>query len=122
MAVARRRRPGRRLHPPADPRPEKYVVGLVVVLLAVAAVEFYDTVREQGLSAGQFVGLAAGDRAAPRGLLGGRARWPLVLVLAFVATSLWFMASGSIDSGPLPNAAITMLGVVYIGISARSRR
>ena len=26
------------------------------------------------------------------------------------------MASGSVDSGPLPNTAITMLGVVYIGV------
>ena len=30
--------------------------------------------------------------------------------------SIWFMASGSVDSGPLPNTAITMLGVVYIGL------
>ena len=38
------------------------------------------------------------------------------MVLAFVATAIWGMASGSIDSGPLPNSAITMLGVVYIGV------
>ena len=37
-------------------------------------------------------------------------------MLAFVATAVWGMASGSVESGPLPNTAITLLGVVYIGV------
>ena len=38
---------------------ERYVVGLVVVALAVAGVEFYDTVRSKGYQPAQFIGLAA---------------------------------------------------------------
>jgi phosphatidate cytidylyltransferase len=95
---------------------EKYVVGLVVVLLAVAGVEFYDTVRSKGYQPAQFIGLAAVIGLPLGAYWVGADALPLILVLAFVATSLWGMASGSIESGPLPNAAITMLGVVYIGI------
>src|SRR5262245_30147594 len=38
---------------------ERYVVGLIAVALAVAGVEFYDTVRSKGYQPAQFIGLAA---------------------------------------------------------------
>jgi len=95
---------------------EKYVVGLVVVLLAVAAVEFYDTVRSKGYQPAQFIGLAAVIGLPLGAYWVGADALGLVLVLAFVATSLWGLASGSVESGPLPNTAITTLGVVYIGL------
>jgi phosphatidate cytidylyltransferase len=95
---------------------EKYVVGLVVVLLAVAAVEFYDTVRSKGYQPAQFIGLAAVIGLPLGAYWVGAEALALILVLAFMATAVWGMASGSIDSGPLPNAAITTLGVVYVGL------
>jgi phosphatidate cytidylyltransferase len=95
---------------------ERYVVGLVVVILGVAAVEFYDTVRSKGYQPAQFIGLAA-ILGLPLGAYWvGTDALPLLVVLAFMATAVWAMASGSIDSGPLPNTAITVLGVVYIGL------
>ncbi len=95
---------------------EKYVVGLVVVLLAVAAVEFYDTVRSKGYQPAQFIGLAAVIGLPLAAYWVGTEAQSLILVLAFMAAAIWGMASGSIESGPLPNAAITILGVVYIGL------
>ena len=95
---------------------ERYVVGLVAVALAVAAVEFYDTVRSKGYQPAQFIGLAAIIGLPLGAYWVGLDALPLIVVLAFVATAIWGMASGCIDSGPLPNAAITMLGVVYIGV------
>ena len=95
---------------------EKYVVGLIVVVLAVAGVEFYDTVRSKGYQPAQFIGLAAIIGLPLAAYWVGMDALALVIVLAFVATSVWGMASGSVDSGPLPNAAITMLGIVFIGV------
>jgi phosphatidate cytidylyltransferase len=95
---------------------ERYVVGLITVALAVAGVEFYDTVRSKGYQPAQFIGLAAVIGLPLAAYWVGVDALPLLLVMAFFATALWGMASGSIDSGPLPNAAITMLGVVYIGM------
>ena len=95
---------------------ERYVVGLIAVALAVAGVEFYDTVRSKGYQPAQFIGLAAIIGLPIAAYWVGMDALPLLVVLAFVATSLWAMASGSIDSGPLPNSAITMLAVIYIGV------
>ena len=95
---------------------ERYVVGLVAVALAVAGVEFFDTVRSKGYQPAQFIGLAAIIGLPLAAYWVGVDALPLLIVLAFVATAVWGMASGSVDSGPLPNAAITMLGVVYIGL------
>jgi phosphatidate cytidylyltransferase len=95
---------------------ERYVVGLVVVALAVAGVEFFDTVRSKGYQPAQFIGLAAIIGLPLAAYWVGVDGLPLLVVLAFMATAVWGLASGSVDSGPLPNAAITTLGVVYIGL------
>ncbi len=41
---------------------------------------------------------------------------PLVIVFAFFAGAGGFIGADSIESGPMPNMAITMLGVVWIGV------
>jgi phosphatidate cytidylyltransferase len=95
---------------------ERYVVGLVAVALAVAGVEFFDTVRSKGYQPAQFIGLAAIIGLPLAAYWVGVDALPLLVVLAFMATCVWGLASGSVDSGPLPNAAITTLGVVYVGL------
>ncbi len=40
----------------------------------------------------------------------------LVVAFAFLAGSMGFIGASSIESGPMPNMAITMLGVVWIGV------
>ena len=88
---------------------ERYVVGLVAIALAVAGVEFFDTVRSKGYQPAQFIGLAAIIGLPLAAYWVGIDALPFLVVLAFGATAIWGMASGSVDSGPLPNAAITML-------------
>ena len=39
-----------------------------------------------------------------------------MIVFAFLAGALGFIGANSIEVGPMPNMAITMLGVVWIGI------
>jgi phosphatidate cytidylyltransferase len=42
---------------------------------------------------------------------------PLVLLLAFTAGCVTFIAAPSLESSPLPNMAVTTLGVVWIGFT-----
>ncbi len=73
---------------------ERYVVGLVAVALAVAGVEFFDTVRSKGYQPAQFIGLAAIIGLPLAAYWVGVDALPLLIVLAFVATAVWGMASG----------------------------
>ena len=41
---------------------------------------------------------------------------PLVIAFAFMAGALSFIGANSIEVGPMPNMAITMLGIVWIGV------
>jgi phosphatidate cytidylyltransferase len=94
----------------------KYLMVLVVLALAAAAVEFFDKVREQGYQPATLVGIAAVAGLPLAGYWRGDGALPLVLVLAVASTLLWYMVSGGLESNPAPNTAITLLGVTWIGL------
>lgn len=91
-------------------------MALVVVVLAMAAIEFYDKATERGYRPATLPGVVA------CALLPVAAYWQaergiaLVVFLALVATVVTAMGAGSVQSGPLPNTAITMLGVAWLGV------
>lgn len=91
-------------------------VALVAIVLALAGWEYFGKVTEKGYRPAVFPGLAAclfipigaytfGDQALALGLM-----------LVFVASAVSFIAAQGVESGPLPNMAVTTLGVVWIGI------
>ena len=41
---------------------------------------------------------------------------PLVVVLAFAAAAVSFIGASGLDSNPMPNMAISMLGITWIGV------
>ena len=94
----------------------RYVMVLVVAVLGLAAVEFLDSVRRQGYQPAQLVGIVGTIALPLAAYWRGESGIPVVLFVAFAAAALWFVASGSLDSAPLPNLAVTMLGIVYIGL------
>jgi phosphatidate cytidylyltransferase len=94
----------------------KYLMVLVVLALAAAAVEFFDKVREQGYQPATLVGIVAVAGLPLAAYWRGDGGLPLVLVLAVAATLLWYMVSGGLESNPAPNTAITLLGVTWIGL------
>ncbi len=94
----------------------KYLMVLVVLALAAAAVEFYDKVREHGYQPATLVGLVAVAGLPLAAYWRGPAALPLVVFLAVVATLAWYMLAGSIEVNPTPNSAITLFGVVWIGL------
>ena len=94
-----------------------WAVGVIVVLvLGLAAVEYFDRVREKGYQPAFFPGIVA-CVAAPLAVYNyGTGALPLVLFLTFVAVALTFIGAPSLESNPMPNMAITTLGITWIGV------
>ncbi len=88
----------------------------ITVLLTVAGIEYFGKVTEKGYRPAVAPGVAAIAAAPLAGYWVGEQGVLLVLVFAFLAGALGFIGASSIESGPMPNMAITMLGVVWIGV------
>lgn len=89
---------------------------VIVLILGLAAVEFYDKVTEKGYRPAVVPGIVtcvAGPLAA---YWLGVGTIPLVLAFGFMATAGSFIGARSVDAGPMPNVSITTLGIVWIGI------
>ncbi|MEM1334114.1 MAG: phosphatidate cytidylyltransferase, partial [Actinomycetota bacterium] len=88
----------------------------VTIVLALAGVEYFGKVSEKGYRPAVAPGLAAIVAAPLTAYWVGEAGLPLVIVLAFMAGALSFIGARGIESGPMPNMAITSLGITWIGI------
>lgn len=92
------------------------VMFIVAVAVGLAAFEFFSRATERGYRPPMAIGVA-GCVAAPLSAYWiGDAALPLVFVFAFVASAITFVGSDSIESGPVPNMAITTLGLTWIGL------
>ena len=88
----------------------------VTVALALAGWEYFGKVSEKGYRPAIAPGLAAIVAAPLTAYWVGEAGLPLVVVLAFMASSTSFIGARGLESGPMPNMAITSLGITWIGI------
>jgi phosphatidate cytidylyltransferase len=88
----------------------------VTVLLTVAGIEYFGKVTEKGYRPAVAPGVVAIAMAPLAGYWVGEQGVVLVVAFAFLAGALGFIGASSIESGPMPNMAITMLGVVWIGV------
>jgi phosphatidate cytidylyltransferase len=91
-------------------------VAFVTVALGIAAVEYFSRVTEKGYRPVVAAGVAACVAAPLAAYWVGDTALPLVIALAFLAGAIGFIGADSIEAGPMPNMAITMLGVVWIGV------
>jgi phosphatidate cytidylyltransferase len=92
------------------------VIALVTVILALAAVEFYDRVTEKGYRPAVVPGIAACVAAPLATYWVGERALPMVIAFGFMAASAGFIGGRSIEAGPMPNASITTLGIIWIGL------
>jgi phosphatidate cytidylyltransferase len=92
------------------------VMVLVLAALAMASVEFFSKVTERGYRPATLAGIAACVAAPLAAYWIGDAALPLVVTFAFLATSVGFLGASSVQSGPMPNVAITSMAVVWIGL------
>jgi phosphatidate cytidylyltransferase len=91
-------------------------MAFVTVALGLASVEYFARVTDKGYRPVIAVGVAACVAAPLAAYWVGEAAIPIVLAFAFFACALSFLASDSVEVGPMPNMAITMLGLVWIGV------
>jgi phosphatidate cytidylyltransferase len=92
------------------------VLAIVVLVCGLAAVEFFDKVTESGYSPAIIVGIAACIAAPLSAYWVGEGALPLVLTLALMASGATFVGAGGVSASPVPNIAITSLGVLWIGL------
>lgn len=88
---------------------------LAVIVLGLAAVEFYDKVAEKGYQPATYAGILACVAMPLAAWWQGLTGIVIVLFLAFAAICATFVAGRDIDTNPMPNVAISTLGVVWIG-------
>ena len=90
-------------------------VVVVTVVLGLAAVEFFNAVRIAGYHPAVLLGLASVVTLPLAVYWRGEQAMPVVLVLTLVFAALWYL-TGVGPEGPLRGMAITIFGVVYIGL------
>lgn len=91
-------------------------LAFVTIALGLAAIEYFTKVTDKGYRPAIAVGVAACVAAPLAAYWVGDMAIPLVIAFAFFAGALGFIGADSIEAGPMPNMAITMLGVVWIGM------
>jgi len=88
----------------------------VTVALALAGWEYFGKVSEKGYRPAIAPGLAAIVAAPLTAYWVGEGGLPLVVAFAFMASAVSFIGARGLESGPMPNMAITSLGITWIGI------
>jgi len=92
------------------------VMLFVVAVVGLASVEFFNKVTEKGYRPATFAGIAACIAGPLAAYWIGDGSLPLVFTFAFAAAAISFIGAPGVQSGPLPNVAITMLASVWIGL------
>jgi phosphatidate cytidylyltransferase len=92
------------------------VVALVTIVLAIAGFEYFGKVTEKGYRPAVAPGLAACVAAPLAAYWVGVEGLPLVIAFAFIAGAAGFIGASGVESGPLPNMAVTTMGVIWIGL------
>ena len=88
----------------------------IVIILGLAAVEFYDKVAEKGYRPAVVPGIVACVAAPLTAYWLGVGALPLVFAFGFMATAGSFIGARNVEAGPMPNVSITTLGIVWIGL------
>jgi phosphatidate cytidylyltransferase len=91
-------------------------MAFVVLALGLASIEYFARVTDKGYRPVIAIGVAACVAAPLAAYWAGEQAIPMVLAFAFLAGAISFIAADSVEAGPMPNMAITMLGIVWIGV------
>ena len=93
----------------------KLVLAVVLIVLFLAAVEYFDKVSEKGYHPATVIGIIACVTLPLAAYWAGEQALPLLVVMAFVAGAATFIGAKSLEAAPMPNMAITTLGIIWIG-------
>ncbi|MEY2582596.1 MAG: phosphatidate cytidylyltransferase [Ilumatobacteraceae bacterium] len=93
----------------------KLVLVVVIAVLGLGAIEYFDKVSEKGYRPATIVGILACVTMPIATYWAGEQALPLILALGFVAAAVTFIGAKSLEAAPMPNMAITTLGIIWIG-------
>jgi phosphatidate cytidylyltransferase len=93
----------------------KLVVAVVVVVLGFAAYEYFEKVTEKGYRPATVIGTATCVAMPIAAYWAGERSLPLILAIAFIGSAVTFIGANSLEAAPMPNMAISTLGVTWIG-------
>jgi phosphatidate cytidylyltransferase len=88
---------------------------MIILILGLAAVEFYDKVAEKGYRPAVVPGILTCVAAPVAAYWLGIGTLPLVIPFGFMAIAASFIGARSVEAGPMPNVSITTLGIMWIG-------
>ena len=92
------------------------VMALVIVVLAIAALEFFTQTSNRGLGAPMVGGVVACLAAPLAAYYMSHLAIAMVVVFAFIAGAVSLIGSNDDQSGAITSLGTLMLGVVYIGL------
>lgn len=92
------------------------VMLIVLAVVGLASVEFFSKVTEKGYRPATFAGLLTCVSAPLAAYWIGDGALPLVLAFGFLATSIGFLGASGVQSGPMPNVAITTMAMTWVGL------
>ena len=95
---------------------EKVTLAVLVIVLLIAAAEWFTTLRHAGYQPPTLVGFAAVVALPIAAFWRGADGMVLVLVFALFGTGLWYLGGVSRDR-PLAHLGVTLLGIAYIGLT-----
>jgi len=94
---------------------EVFALALVTILLLLASLEFFNAVRQVGYQPAVLVGAAATAGLPLATYWRGPVAYPVVLFLAIAFSMMWYLFAVTKDR-PVPNLAITSLGIGYVAV------
>jgi phosphatidate cytidylyltransferase len=98
-----------------------YFVGPILLLILSAAVvtacalELYNLMQHRGFRPATLLGLCATVAVMFAAYWRGEQALPLILVLMFVTSMLWYML-GVVEARPVINVALTVMAFVWVGV------
>lgn len=88
---------------------------LATVVVTACALELFNLVQHRGFRPANLLGLCATVAVMFAAYWRGLEALPLVLVLTFVTSMLWYMA-GVVEARPVVNVALTVMIFVWVGV------
>jgi len=94
----------------------KYVMVLVVAIIAAAAVELFTVMRRAGYHPATLLGIAAAVTLPLAAYWKGESAYPVVLFLTAVFGLLWYLVGAGGDDSPVLGLSSTLFVVGYVAV------
>jgi phosphatidate cytidylyltransferase len=94
----------------------KYVMVLVVVILAFAVAELFTALRRAGYHPATLLGIVATVTLPLAAYANLEAAFPVVLFLTVAFCLIWYLIGAGGEDSPVLGTASTLLGVLYVGV------